>query len=98
MPFMGLNYRRRTVSEVRRRVYGSEVQIFTVSLNGANIFIYAEPQFNTVTVVALRAALIRPVIVGRFVAPGAPAYPARFRMMMPPTLPTFIVHCFWPSS
>ena len=24
--------------------------------------------------------------------------PARFRMMMPPTLPTFIEHCFLPSS
>src|SRR5450759_4418674 len=32
----GLDYRRRTVSEDRRRVLGSEVQIFTVSLNGAN--------------------------------------------------------------
>jgi hypothetical protein len=33
----GLDYRRRTVSEDRRRVKASEVQIFTVSLNGANI-------------------------------------------------------------
>src|SRR5580700_9191970 len=33
----GLDYRRRTVSEDRRRVYGCEVQVFTVSLNGANI-------------------------------------------------------------
>jgi hypothetical protein len=34
---MGLDYRRRTVSEGRRRVYGCEVQIFTVSLDGAKI-------------------------------------------------------------
>ena len=32
-----LDYRRRTVSEDRRRVLGSEVQIFTVSLNGAKM-------------------------------------------------------------
>src|ERR1019366_4629522 len=33
----GLDCRRRTVSEDQRRVGGSEVQIFTVSLDGANI-------------------------------------------------------------
>jgi hypothetical protein len=32
-----VDYRRRTVSEDQRRVCGSEVQIFTVSLNGAKI-------------------------------------------------------------
>jgi hypothetical protein len=33
------------VSEDRRRVKGTEVQIFTVSLNGANI-IYVDPESN----------------------------------------------------
>src|ERR1017187_8927464 len=33
----GLDYRRRTVSEDRRREKGRETKIFTVSLNGANI-------------------------------------------------------------
>jgi hypothetical protein len=42
----GLGYRRRTVSEDRRKVQGSEVQIFTGSLNGAMIFIYADPESN----------------------------------------------------
>jgi predicted secreted protein len=41
-----VDYRRRTVSEDRRRVQGTEVQVFTVSLNGANIFIYADPESN----------------------------------------------------
>ena len=41
----GLDYRRRTVSEGRRRVEGNEVQIFTVSLNGAN-FICADSESN----------------------------------------------------
>jgi len=36
----GLDYRRRTVSEDRRRVYGCEAQIFTVSLNGAKIYLH----------------------------------------------------------
>src|ERR1700691_334922 len=35
-----LDYRRRTVSEGRRRVYGTEPQIFTVSLSGANIYLH----------------------------------------------------------
>ena len=40
---MGLDYRRRTVSEDRRRVYGCEGQIFTVSPNGANILSTPSP-------------------------------------------------------
>ena len=38
--FAGLDYRRRTVSENRRRIWGAEVQIFTVSLNGAKIYLH----------------------------------------------------------
>jgi hypothetical protein len=42
------------VSEDRRRIYGSEVQIFTVSLNGANICIYADPQSNVMKAVFIQ--------------------------------------------
>jgi hypothetical protein len=70
----GLDYRRRTVSEGRRRVEGNEVQIFTVSLNGAN-FICADSESNIMKRYSWGAYVLHAAACVSFSIAGNVAFP-----------------------